>query len=96
MPAGRVTCAGIAWSQPVGIERVEVRMDGGPWRGATLSTAVNGRTWRMWTIEFDLGPGSHTVQSRATDAAGQVQAETRTDPIPDGASGWPATIFRVT
>lgn len=95
VPAGPVRCAGIAWSQPVGIGRVEVRMDGGPWREATLSTAVNGRTWRMWTADFDLPPGSHTVQVRATDAAGNVQTEQRADPIPDGASGWPATIFTV-
>ncbi|ODU07211.1 MAG: molybdopterin-binding protein [Pseudonocardia sp. SCN 72-86] len=96
VPAGRVTCAGIAWSQPTGVGRVEVRMDGGPWRDATLTTLVNGRTWRMWKIDFDLRPGSHTVQTRATDAAGRTQVEGRADPIPDGASGWPATIFNVT
>jgi hypothetical protein len=49
----------------------------------------------MWTADFDLGPGSHTVQARATDTAGAVQTEDRADPIPDGASGWPATIFSV-
>ncbi|WP_306305174.1 molybdopterin-dependent oxidoreductase [Pseudonocardia sp. N23] len=96
MPAGTVTCAGIAWSQSTGVGRVEVRMDGGPWRDATLTTAVNGRTWRMWRIDFELAAGSHTVQTRATDLAGRTQVETRTDPIPDGASGWPATIFNVT
>jgi DMSO/TMAO reductase YedYZ molybdopterin-dependent catalytic subunit len=93
VPAGRVTCAGIAWAQPVGVGRVEVRVDGGPWREATLSTEVNGRTWRMWSIDLELAPGSHTVQSRTTDAAGHTQVEERTDPIPDGASGWQATIF---
>ncbi|WP_181784826.1 molybdopterin-dependent oxidoreductase, partial [Pseudonocardia pini] len=95
VPAGRVTCAGIAWSQPRGISAVEVRMDGGGWRAATLSSEVSGRTWRMWTADFDLSPGSHTVQVRATDADGVVQTEQRADPIPDGASGWPATIFTV-
>jgi DMSO/TMAO reductase YedYZ molybdopterin-dependent catalytic subunit len=93
VPAGRVTVAGIAWSQPVGIRRVEVRMDGGPWREAELSTEVSGDTWRMWRTEFDLAPGSHTVQTRATDHNGITQTEQRADPIPDGASGWPATIF---
>ncbi|WP_232665605.1 molybdopterin-dependent oxidoreductase [Pseudonocardia sp. TRM90224] len=91
--AGRVMVAGIAWAQPSGISRVEVRMDGSPWREATLSTEVNGRTWRMWKAEFDLSPGNHTVQTRATDMAGTTQPETRAEPIPDGASGWPATIF---
>lgn len=93
VPAGKVTVAGIAWSQPTGIGAVEVRMDGGPWQQATLSTEVNTVTWRMWQTDFTLGPGSHTVQTRATDRAGTTQTETRADPIPDGASGWPATIF---
>ncbi len=95
VPAGPVTVAGIAWSQPVGIRRVEVRMDGGPWREAELSTEVSGDTWRMWRTGFDLTPGSHTVQTRATDGNGVTQTEQRAEPVPDGASGWPATIFTV-
>jgi hypothetical protein len=70
-------------------------MDGGPWRQAELATEVNHDTWRMWRIDFDLTPGSHTVQTRATDRTGATQTEMRADPIPNGASGWPATIFRV-
>lgn len=94
-PAGRLTVAGIAWSQPTGISRVEVRMDGGPWQDAELGAPVNTRTWRMWRTDFDLAPGSHTVQARATDRNGVTQTEMRTDPIPDGATGWPASIFTV-
>lgn len=94
-PAGRLTVAGIAWSQPTGISRVEVRMDGGAWQDAELAEEVNTRTWRMWRADFDLTPGSHTVQTRATDRNGVTQTEMRADPIPDGASGWPATIFTV-
>ncbi|HEY4420975.1 MAG TPA: molybdopterin-dependent oxidoreductase [Pseudonocardia sp.] len=95
VPAGRVIVGGIAWSQPTGISRVEVRMDGGPWTDAGLADEVNPRTWRMWRAEFELAPGSHTVQTRATDRNGNTQTEMRADPIPDGASGWPATIFTV-
>ncbi|NMH98010.1 molybdopterin-dependent oxidoreductase [Pseudonocardia sp. K10HN5] len=95
VPAGKVAIAGIAWSQPTGISKVEVRMDGGPWRVADLATEVSGDTWRMWRTEFDLAPGSHTVQTRATDRNGRTQTEMRADPIPDGATGWPATIFNV-
>ncbi len=93
VPAGRVTVAGIAWAQPTGINAVEVRMDGGPWQVAELSTEVNRNTWRMWRSQFDIGPGSHTVQTRAIDRNKTRQPEQRTDPIPDGASGWPALIF---
>lgn len=93
VPAGPVVVAGVAWSQPTGIGGVEVRMDGGPWRDAVLATAVSGDTWRMWRAEFDLAPGSHTVQVRATDLDGVTQTEDRAEPIPDGASGWPAILF---
>jgi DMSO/TMAO reductase YedYZ molybdopterin-dependent catalytic subunit len=95
VPAGTFTCAGIAWSQPTGVEAVEVRVDGGPWQTAALSTEVNGRTWRMWRTDVDLAPGHHTVQTRATNHDGAVQTDTIADPIPNGASGWPATTFTV-
>ncbi len=95
VPAGRVDVAGIAWSQPIGISAVEVRVDGGPWQRAELATEVGGNTWRMWRTAFDLGPGSHTVQARATDRDGRTQTEQRADPIPDGAAGWPGRIFSV-
>jgi DMSO/TMAO reductase YedYZ molybdopterin-dependent catalytic subunit len=93
VPAGTFTCAGIAWSQPTGIEAVEVRVDGGPWQTAQLSTEVNGRTWRMWRTDVDLAPGHHTVQTRAANHDGAVQTDAIADPIPNGASGWPATTF---
>jgi hypothetical protein len=72
-----------------------VRVDGGPWQEAELATEVSGDTWRMWRANFDLGPGSHTVQSRATDAAGVVQTEALAEPVPDGATGWPEVAFSV-
>ncbi len=95
VPAGKVTVSGIAWAQHTGVEKVEVRMDGGAWQVAELATEVNINTWRMWRTDFQLGAGSHTVQVRATDKTGYTQTEARADPIPDGASGWPATIFTV-
>jgi hypothetical protein len=35
------------------------------------------------------------VQTRATNHDGAVQTDTIADPIPNGASGWPATSFTV-
>ncbi|MGQ0577045.1 MAG: molybdopterin-dependent oxidoreductase [Pseudonocardia sp.] len=93
---GVVTVAGIAWSQPVGIDRVELRVDGGPWRPTVLSTEVNDVTWRMWKIDLELPSGSHTVQVRATDSNGNTQPEARVMPIPDGATGWHSIAFTVT
>ena len=94
--AGRVTIAGIAWSQPDGIGRVEVRVDGGPWQDAELATEVSGDTWRMWRATVELAPGSHVAQVRATDANGVTQTEAQADVIPDGATGWPAIVFDAT
>lgn len=91
--AGRFVAAGVAWAQHTGIDRVEVRVDGGPWQQATISTEVNADTWRMWRIELDLRPGGHTVECRATDRNGYTQTNERANPIPDGATGWHSIAF---
>jgi DMSO/TMAO reductase YedYZ molybdopterin-dependent catalytic subunit len=92
---GRVVVAGVAWAQHRGVEAVEVRVDGGPWQRAKLSTEVNIDTWRMWRTEFTLSPGGHTAQVRAADRAGDVQTDQRADPVPDGATGWHSIAFTV-
>jgi DMSO/TMAO reductase YedYZ molybdopterin-dependent catalytic subunit len=91
--AGRLTVAGTAWSQPVGISAVEVRLDRGPWLPAVLSTDVGGDTWRMWRAEVDVPAGPHTLQVRATDANGAVQTDVVRDVVPDGASGYHGVDF---
>lgn len=96
MPAGRVTIAGVAWAQHVGIARVQVRVDGGPWRDAELATEVNVWTWRMWRVEVTLGAGSHRAEVRATDRRGMTQPSARVAPIPDGATGWHSVQFTTT
>lgn len=93
VPAGRFVAAGIAWAQHTGIDRVEVRVDGGPWQEATLSREVNVDTWRMWRVELDLKEGNHTVECRATDRKGYTQTNERAAPIPDGATGWHSMVF---
>jgi DMSO/TMAO reductase YedYZ molybdopterin-dependent catalytic subunit len=90
VPAGQVVAAGIAWAQHRGISRVEVRVDGGPWQSAQLSTEVNSDTWRMWRVELTLPPGDHTLECRATDTTGVPQTALLADPVPDGATGWPS------
>ncbi|GAA1280343.1 molybdopterin-dependent oxidoreductase [Saccharothrix xinjiangensis] len=93
--SGRVVVAGVAWAQPTGVAKVEVRVDGGPWRTAQLAAEVNGSTWRMWRVELDLAPGGHTVESRATDRSGSTQPQARLAPVPDGATGWHSIFFTV-
>ncbi|MFD7653019.1 molybdopterin-dependent oxidoreductase [Actinosynnema sp. NPDC059797] len=92
---GKVVVAGVAWAQPTGVAKVEVRVDGGPWRTARLAAEVDGSTWRMWRVELDLAPGGHTVEARATDRSGFTQPQARLAPVPDGATGWHSIFFTV-
>ncbi|MDA2808630.1 molybdopterin-dependent oxidoreductase [Nocardiopsis suaedae] len=86
--AGPTTVAGTAWAQRRGIEAVEVRADGGPWREADLAEVPGIDTWVQWSTEFDLEPGRHAFEVRATDNSGYTQTEERAEPVPDGATGW--------
>ncbi len=74
---GRDAIVGAAWGAPV--ERVEVRIDDGPWQPAAIDTSEQAEfAWRMWTLDWpDAAPGEHRVTSRAIDSAGNVQ------PAPD-------------
>ncbi|MGW4207068.1 molybdopterin-dependent oxidoreductase [Lentzea sp. NPDC004789] len=92
---GKTAVAGTAWAQPKGVAKVEVRVDGGAWQEAELGADVSDSTWRMWRLELDLKPGSHTVECRATDKTGYTQDQARLDPIPDGATGWHSISFTV-
>ncbi len=93
--SGPMAVAGVAWAQPHGIERVEVRIDDGDWQTTELSTEVAGTTWRQWRLDWDATPGRHEVSCRATNRRGEVQPEERTPPIPDGAAGWQQIVVMV-
>ncbi|MEA2519331.1 MAG: hypothetical protein QOF49_1411 [Chloroflexota bacterium] len=86
--AGRVPIAGVAWAPDRGIAKVEVAIDGGAWQEANLSTPISNATWVQWLVAWDApAGGKHTVEVRATDGSGAVQATDRTPPAPDGARG---------
>ncbi|MFD7256115.1 molybdopterin-dependent oxidoreductase [Streptomyces sp. NPDC059874] len=93
--AGRVAVAGVAWAQHRGIERVEVRVDGGAWQQARLGAADGIDTWRQWVWPWEATPGRHTLEVRATDGAGAVQTGARAGTVPDGATGWHAVEVSV-
>lgn len=87
VPAGRQPIAGVAWAPSRGIDRVEVRIDDGPWRAARLADALGVDAWRQWVYDWDATPGRHTISARATDGTGEVQTAQVAPPAPDGASG---------
>jgi DMSO/TMAO reductase YedYZ molybdopterin-dependent catalytic subunit len=87
LDGGAQRIAGVAWAQGRGIERVEVRVDEGPWIEATLADDVSDDTWRQWTLDWTPTSGRHSISVRATDKAGDTQVEQRTPVAPDGATG---------
>jgi len=65
---------GAAWSDGTPLDRVEVRIDDGAWRAATLDRPDDPHSWTFFTgVAEGLEPGEHTVVSRAIDAEGRTQ-----------------------
>jgi DMSO/TMAO reductase YedYZ molybdopterin-dependent catalytic subunit len=85
--AGKVVIGGIAWAQHVGIEKVEVRIDGQAWQPAQLGPQVTDDYWRQWFLEWDAEPGQHFISCRATNKDGDVQTPARMRPFPEGSTG---------
>lgn len=73
--AYRIT--GAAWGAP--IERVEVRIDDGPWQPATIDRTEEAPwAWKIWYLDWpNPAPGEHAVTSRGIDTEGNIQ------PAPD-------------
>ena len=95
VPAGPAAIAGVAWSQTVGISKVELSIDSGEWFEADLAAAQSKDTWRQWSYKWDAPTGRHDIAVRATDANGKLQIEERTAPLPNGATGWHSIIVLV-
>jgi DMSO/TMAO reductase YedYZ molybdopterin-dependent catalytic subunit len=91
--AGTLRVGGVAWAQHVGIERVEVQLDGGGWTEMELARVPNEDTWVQWSGEVTVDPGVHTLAVRATDRSGYTQTGVRRDVVPDGATGWHSVEF---
>jgi hypothetical protein len=86
-PAGVVTVAGVAWAQHTGIARVQLQVDGEPWRDCELAGDWSVDVWRQWRFRWTATKGAHTLRVRATDAEGLVQTARLAGEAPDGATG---------
>ena len=64
---------GAAWGAP--IDRVEVKIDDGPWVPATIDHSEEAEfAWKIWSLDWPNPPaGEHTVTSRAIDTSGNIQ-----------------------
>ncbi len=86
---GRIPVGGIAWAGDRGIERVELRVDDGPWVEAELRTPpISNLTWVQWRYDWPAESGRHTLSVRATDGTGTVQTDAQAPPHPSGATGY--------
>lgn len=70
---GHYQIEGAAWGGP--IQRVEVRVDGGPWVSARILVGQDQDfAWKFWSLDWNAAsPGEHTITSRAIDSAGNIQ-----------------------
>jgi DMSO/TMAO reductase YedYZ molybdopterin-dependent catalytic subunit len=60
------------------LRSVDVRVDDGPWRPATLDAGSSRYAWKLFSFRWDgATPGAHTLVSRVTDASGRVQPEAK-------------------
>lgn len=70
---GHYQIEGAAWGGS--IQRVEVRVDDGPWVFARILRGQDQDfAWKFWSLDWkDATPGEHTITSRAIDQAGNIQ-----------------------
>ncbi|WP_310385149.1 sulfite oxidase [Roseateles sp.] len=80
---GQVQIQGLAFGGLHAIKRVEVSVDAGKnWQEARLVGPDLGKyAWRQFVLAAKLAAGTHTLLSRATDMAGQVQPEQRLENV---------------
>ena len=93
IPTGTYTAAGVAWAPTLGIDKVEVQLDGGSWLEAELSAPLSDDAWVQWKVDLDLSEGDHELAVRATDGTGFTQSPIPVPPAPDGAEGWHTIRF---
>jgi DMSO/TMAO reductase YedYZ molybdopterin-dependent catalytic subunit len=65
---------GFALTDGTPLKTLEVSVDGGPWKPATLDRRNTPYSWQLFSYDWTGAvPGDHTIVSRATDARGEVQ-----------------------
>ena len=87
---------GVAFAGDRGIQRVEFSVDNGQtWQEAQVKSPLGPYTWALWTAEWTPpAPGQYALKVRATDKAGVLQTGIRSEPLPDGASGYHGVSVR--
>lgn len=97
--SGMVQINGVAFGGINAVKRVEVSVDGGKtWKEAKFIGPDLGRyAWRQFVFPVKLQPGTYSIASRAIDAEGNVQPETRVENLSGyGNNSWRDHAVQVT
>ncbi|MDQ6693245.1 MAG: molybdopterin-dependent oxidoreductase [Chloroflexota bacterium] len=89
--------SGIAFAGDRSISSVEVSTDGGKsWNQAYVKPPLSSTSWVVWGYAWTpAGPGKYKVVVRATDGLGNLQSARRSDPYPNGATGYHSVTYIV-
>lgn len=88
LDAGRTVIGGVAWAQHSGgVDKVQVRIDGGAWQDARLGPSAGQDYWRQWYLPWTAEKGQHSLAVRTTNGDHEEQTAARTTPFPNGSSG---------
>ncbi|MGY1636934.1 molybdopterin-dependent oxidoreductase [Geodermatophilus sp. SYSU D00742] len=87
LPPGEATVRGYAWAPPVGVDRVQLQVDDGPWTDATLGVDLGPDAWRPWTATWSPTLGRHQLRVRCRTTTGQWQDAATATPFPHGVRG---------
>ncbi|MFQ5733828.1 MAG: molybdopterin-dependent oxidoreductase [Planctomycetaceae bacterium] len=87
-----VKAYGAVWHNGTAVKTVEVQVDGGKWKPATLAKEPRSKfCWTFFSIDLGkLKPGKHTLVSRGTDVNGRVQPTDKDDEIALKKTYWEA------
>lgn len=85
--AGMVAVVGTAWAPVMGVDRVQVRADDGPWHDAELAGSIGVRSWRRWRCDVRVPAGSRRLQVRCAERDTGWQDPSPRSPHPLDATG---------
>ena len=93
--AGQQVLRGYASAPRSGVERVDVRVNGGGWQQVRIiDPQINPYTWVRFEMPFNALSGEHVIETRTTASNGDVQTPT----VPYNAGGydcWAIPKFRI-
>ncbi|MGY1748677.1 molybdopterin-dependent oxidoreductase [Modestobacter sp. SYSU DS0511] len=92
---GEVSVRGYAWAPPLGVDRVQLQIDQGPWTEADLGVDLGPDAWRPWTATWSATPGEHRLRVRCRTTTGEWQEGTTATPFPHGVRGIHAVTVHV-